>query len=173
MTSGERKIARLKKLVADINNDIKAITKLAINIRTLLEEIKEKSGPVSDRDMMLLAAFLHHFYTALESVMKRISSVFDGGIDKSGDYHRELLRSMTIEIEGVRPPVFSSEFAEELDDYRRFRHMFRHAYAGELRWKKMGHLAENINTIYAILETSLIRFTLFIANLIKSLSKCQ
>ena len=52
MTSGERKIARLKKLVADINNDIKAITKLAINIRTLLEEIKEKSGPVSDRDMM-------------------------------------------------------------------------------------------------------------------------
>lgn len=27
MTSGERKIARLKKLVADINNDIKAILK--------------------------------------------------------------------------------------------------------------------------------------------------
>lgn len=169
MTSGERKIARLKKLVADINNDIRAITKLTINVQTVLNEVRVKSGPVSDRDMMLLAAFLHHFYTALESVMMRISSVFDGGIDKSGDYHRELLNSMTIEIEGVRPQVFSIEFVEELDDYRRFRHMFRHAYAGELRWKKMGHLAENINTIYAILEASLLRFTIFIANLIKRL----
>lgn len=170
MTSGERKISRLKKLVADINNDLKAITKLTINIQTVLEEVRVKSGPVSDRDMMLLAAFLHHFYTALESVMNRISLVFDGGIDKSGDYHRELLKSMTIEIEGVRPQVFSIEFAEELDDYRRFRHMFRHAYAGELRWKKMGHLAENINTIYIILESNLMKFTLFIADLIKRLN---
>ncbi len=43
---------------------------------------------------------------------------------------------MAIEIDGVRPRVISSELAEELDDYRKFRHLFRHAYGGELRWKE-------------------------------------
>ena len=115
--------------------------------------------------MMLMAAYLHHFYTGLESVFERISDELDGGIGRRGNYHREVLRSMTIEIDGVRPRVISPELAEELDDYRKFRHMFRHAYAAELRWKKMCHLALNITEIYNLVETSLKGFASFLLSL--------
>jgi hypothetical protein len=119
--------------------------------------------------MMLMAAYLHHFYTGLESIYERISRDFDGGVSKRGDYHRELLRSMAIGIDGVRPRVISSELAEELDDYREFRNLFRHAYGGELRWKKMFHLAENTCVIYTLAETSLKGFISFVLELASSL----
>lgn len=80
---------------------------------------------------------------------------------------------MTIEIEGMRPSVISAEFAEELDDYRRFRHMFRYAYADELRWKKMNHLADNIDTVYALLEASIKGFIAFFTDLINRLERSR
>lgn len=43
---------------------------------------------------------------------------------------------MTIEIPDIRPRIISNDFAEELDEYRRFRHMFRHSYGAELCWRK-------------------------------------
>lgn len=78
---------------------------------------------------------------------------------------------MTIVIEGVRPEVVSKDLAEELDDYRMFRHLFRHAYAGELRWKKMEHLAANIGELSDMLEKSLKGFREFILIVIAKLGR--
>ncbi|WP_338077748.1 hypothetical protein [Acididesulfobacillus acetoxydans] len=39
---------------------------------------------------------------------------------------------MTVTIPGIRPRIIAPVTAEELDAYRRFRHMFRHAYRSEL-----------------------------------------
>jgi len=78
---------------------------------------------------------------------------------------------MAIEIDGVRPRIISSELAEELDDYRKFRHLFRHAYGGELRWKKMFHLAENTCVFYTLAETSLKGCISFVLNLASSLQE--
>lgn len=166
MTAREKRIVRLKKLIADINSDINAVAKISGKIQGLDEEINRNSGPVEDRDIMSMAAYLHHYYTGLEAVFERISVDFDGGISKRGDYHRELLRSMTLEIDGVRPRVISLELAEELNDYRKFRHMFRHAYAGELRWKKMSHLSENAVAIFNILELNIKGFISYIMALV-------
>ncbi len=171
MTSREKKIVQLKKLAAEIASDLEAVAKNSGKVKRLVEEVNQENRPVEDRDMMLMAAYLHHFYTGLESIFERISRDFDGGVSKRGDYHRELLRSMAIEIDGVRPRVISSELAEELDDYRKFRHLFRHAYAGELRWKKMFHLAENTCVIYSLAETSLKGFISFVLNLASSLQE--
>lgn len=173
MTSRERKIIRLKRLLADLDNDLGAVGELSFHIKVLHDEIDCKHGILSDRDVMLMAAYLHHFYTGLEAIFERISQEIDGGMEKRGDYHRELLRSMTTVIDGVRPRVITTDFAGDLDDYRRFRHIFRHAYAGELRWKKMNHLAENINTIFDLLKTNLKGFNLFVSNLINQLERVK
>jgi len=165
MTSREKKIARLKKLAADVNSSLEAVAKISAKIRDLVDEINNKNGPVEDRELMLMAAYLHHFYTGLESMFERISDELDGGVGRRGNYHREVLRSMTIDIGGVRPRVISPELAEELDDYRKFRHLFRHAYAAELRWKKMGHLALNITAIYNLVEINIKGFATFLVNL--------
>jgi len=90
---------------------------------------------------------------------------FDGGLVLSGDYHRELLRSMTLEIPDIRPSVISKELAEELDEYRCFRHMFRHAYGSELRWRKLEPLANGLDSLTATLMEKLSEFIQFVDKL--------
>ena len=43
---------------------------------------------------------------------------------------------MTIEVNGYRPAVIDDELYCLLDDFRAFRHKFRHSYAFELDWEK-------------------------------------
>ncbi|MCL6559989.1 MAG: hypothetical protein K6U74_14600, partial [Firmicutes bacterium] len=107
MTARERKIARLKRLISEINKDLRAIDQIAGKARALLKEVNTRTGPVPDRDLMAMAAYLHHFYTGVESMFERISRQIDGGPVKAGDWHRELLRSMAVELEGLRPGVIS------------------------------------------------------------------
>lgn len=61
--------------------------------------------------------------------------------------------------------------AEELDEYRRFRHMFRHSYGSELRWRKIEPLAERALPLTEILEPSLIKYLTFVEELIKELKE--
>lgn len=168
MTSRERKIARLRRLVSEINDDLRAVISIVGEITKLAKEVDAGVGPVPARDIMAMAAYLHHFYTGVEAIFSRISNNIDGGPGQAADWHRELLRSMTIDIPGVRPRVISPEVAEELDEYRRFRHLFRHVYAGELRWKKMNHLAENLPTVFTLVENSLKEFNSFLLRLASS-----
>jgi uncharacterized protein YutE (UPF0331/DUF86 family) len=155
--------------MADLNSDLEAVATIFIKIRELNGELIQKDNLIEERDLMLIAAYLHHFYTGLESIFERIADNMDGGIVKRGDYHRELLRSMSLQIDEVRPRVIFPALAEELDDYRKFRDLFRHAYAGELRWKKMNYLATNVSKIYPALEISLKEFIDFIKKLASQL----
>lgn len=171
MTAEERKAARLKRLVSEINEDLLAVTQITGRAKALLTGMNAKSGPVPDRDLMAMSGYLHHFYTGIEAIFERISRNIDGGPGKTGDWYRELLRSMTLELPKLRPRVISPELMEELDEYRRFRHLFRHVYAGELRWSKMRPLAENMGDVLMLLKNSLKEFELFILKIAESLEK--
>ena len=52
-----------------------------------------------------------------------------------------MLRRMQLEIEGIRPVLLSAETAADLDELRRFRHLFRHAYTADLDSDKVADLA--------------------------------
>ncbi|WP_066633657.1 hypothetical protein [Desulfolucanica intricata] len=119
MTPGEKKRTRLKRLVSEINDDLQAVAGIVEEAQGLVHEVNSKNGPVPARDLMALAAYLHHFYTGVEAVFDRISRNIDGGLDNAADWHRELIRSMTLNIPDVRGRVISPEVAEELDEYRR------------------------------------------------------
>ena len=125
----------------------------------------DEKGMVRGSDLMACAGYLHHYYTGIESVFERISRAFDGGLTSGGDYHRELLRSMTIEIPEIRPSIISRDLAEELDEYRRFHHMFRHSYGSELRWRKMEPLAKGIDSLTKVLLERISEFMLFVEKL--------
>ena len=47
----------------------------------------------------------------------------------------QLLGRMTSAIESVRPAVLSSDLADALRPYLRFRHLFRNIYGTQLRWE--------------------------------------
>jgi len=97
---------------------------------------------------MALAGYMHHFYTGIEDILARIIKTVDGYMPRSGDWHSELLYISSRKTPGVRPAIISAELQEILTDYKSFRHLYRHAYAKELRWKKMDHLALNIQDVW-------------------------
>lgn len=170
MTSEEKKRAQYKRLIADIEDDIISIRKIAKDINKITIVLEEEKGLARGSDLMACAGYLHHYFTGIESVFERISRAFDGGLASGGDYHRELLRSMTLEIPEIRPSIISRELAEELDEYRRFRHMFRHSYGSELRWRKMEPLAKGIDSVTMNLTEKLSGFIQFVGKLSNSIA---
>lgn len=170
MTSEEKKRVQYKRLIVDIKDDLDSIRKTAGYIKEITQVLENEKGPVRGADLMACAGYLHHYYTGIESVFERISRAFDGGLTSGGDYHRELLRSMTIEIPDIRPSIISRHLAEGLDEYRRFRHMFRHSYESELRWRKMEPLAKGIDSMTKVLLERLSDFMQFVEKLSDSLA---
>jgi hypothetical protein len=170
MTSEEKRRAQYKRLIVDIKDDLISIRKIAGDINQITLVLKNEKVQVRGADLMACAGYLHHYYTGVESIFERISRSFDGGLVLGGDYYRELLRSMTLEIPDIRPSIISKELAEELDEYRRFRHMFRHAYGSELRWRKMEPLANGIDSLTANLQEKLSEFVQFVEKLSDSIA---
>ncbi len=83
-----------------------------------------------------MAYQLHNLYSAFEQLFELVAHAFENQID--GDrYHTDLLRRMKLEIEGIRPALVSGATFARLDELRRFRHFFRHAYTAELDREKV------------------------------------
>lgn len=78
--------------------------------------------------LMGLAALLHHFYSATEGAFERIVKYFDGGVPTGETWRRDLLGKVAMDVPGLRPAVISRDLQKQLDDYRRFRHLFRKVY---------------------------------------------
>lgn len=170
MTGQERKRAQYKRLIVDIKDDLNSIIKITEDLKGIAQVLESEKGAVRGSDLMACAGYLHHYYTGIESTFERISRAFDGGLIKGGDYHRELLRSMTIEIPDIRPSLISRDLAEELDEYRRFRHLFRHSYGSELRWRKMEPLVKGIHSTTKDLMDRISEFMLFVEKLSNSIN---
>ena len=83
---------------------------------------------------------LHNLYGAFEQLFEEIARFFENRVDEAS-YHTDLLRRMQLDIQGIRPALLSAETASGLDELRRFRHLFRHAYAAELDLEKVADLA--------------------------------
>jgi hypothetical protein len=76
-----------------------------------------------------------------------VAETFENQVQDKSKYHLELLRRMTIPIEGVRPPLLSQGCFLLLDNLRSFRHFFRHAYSYELDERKVKIVLEDALTL--------------------------
>ena len=65
-------------------------------------------------------------------MFQRVAETFENQVSDRTQWHAQLLRRMTLDIEGIRPHLLSSEVFDCLDELRRFRHVFRSAYAVSL-----------------------------------------
>ena len=110
-----------------------------------IEKVKNDyaSVPSTIEDWVIIrtkASLLHDFYTGIERVFSRIAQELNGGLPNTEQWHRDLLRDMALELEGIRPPVISEDLYRRLLPYLRFRHLFRNLYGFELEWEKMVEL---------------------------------
>ena len=118
----------------------------------------------ADQDMYVDSAALnlHSFYSGLERLFEFIAHQLDGGPPKGEAWHRELLRQMTMEVTGMRPLVISTETAERLDEYRRFRHVIRNVYAEHLDPERVGKLVKGLAELWERIKSELTQFAGFL-----------
>lgn len=93
----------------------------------------------SDEGLDSMAYQVHNLYSAYEQLFEVVARFFENRIEGER-YHADLLRRMKLEIEGIRPALISDEAFPLLDELRRFRHFFRHAYAAALNGERLEDL---------------------------------
>lgn len=83
------------------------------------------SGPAG----LEAAAFnVVRLYNIVEQMALRVAKGFENNIDDDGGWHAELMRRVSIEITGVRPPLWPGTLVAPLRQLRGFRHVVTHAY---------------------------------------------
>jgi len=121
---------RIAILKAEIEAQVGEIEKIYVR----LDERSKKKGKAAAES---IGYQLHNMYCAFEDLFEIVAKTFENNIHDKGRYHLELLKRMTIAIEGVRPSLLSQEVFVLLDNLRSFRHFFRHAYSYDLDERKV------------------------------------
>lgn len=111
------------------------------------------------------AFHLCRFFNVIEQMALRIAKRFENAIDDPARWHAELIRRMTLDIPGVRPPLFPRELAAPLNELRGFRHVFTHAYDLVLRREKLELLLTDADSIVSGFRERALRFVEEVAKL--------
>ena len=107
-----------------------------------------------------LATCLHSFYTGLERVLEAIVREIDGARSRSREWHRELLQAVSVDHPGLRPRVLSEEAFKTLEEYRAFRHLFRHLYTHTIDPMRVFALMESLGKTWRLAKRDLENFLL-------------
>ncbi len=113
-----------------------------------------------NQDLFLdsVALSLHDFYTGLERIFSQIATTVDQTIPSGKNWHRELLKQMGKAIENLRPPILSAITIEQLDEYRRFRHVVRNVYGFEFEMTRIEPLVNSLEQCFTNVKNELLDF---------------
>lgn len=131
-------------LIAELNGDLEALPELLETNKKSMERID--AGASDELDYAALGYTLHNLYNLMENSFFRIAKHFENDIGSDG-WHKELLYRMTLSIEGVRPQVIDGKTAEQIDELRAFRHVFRNMYRKNLDPEKLRLLQKRLPDI--------------------------
>lgn len=133
-------------LVNSIRRDVETIT-------TIYGEL-ERHPLTEDTDadtLIVIAYHLHNLYNAFENIFQNIATVFENSVNDMERWHSQLLERMRLDVMPLRPAVIDDAAYDALDELRRFRHLFRHAYSvklDRLRLQLVLHKALALKTDY-------------------------
>lgn len=130
-------------LKADITDELNKIALIEKEFKKKMNMIQLPPEKVPFYDRGAIGYMLHNFYNGCENIFRSIAKFFENDIDPQ-TWHRNLLRRMKIEIPQFRPRVIDDKLYLMLDDFRSFRHKFRHTYAFELDWERERLVAEKL-----------------------------
>ena len=140
---------RFVRLAAVVRHEMDRVRRVAAEAE---EALRDMSGTPSRRDLRAVGGILHDFYTGIERIFEKIAPELDGGVPRGSSWHRELLETMTLELPGIRPPVLRRETSLALDEYLRFRHLFRSLYGFELDWSRLRPLLARLPATLSSVE---------------------
>ena len=109
---------------------------------------------------LIVAGLLENYYTCLETIFLRVSQSFENSLDPAR-WHNELLRKMTLEIEGVRAAAVSEEAFSPLFELLKFRHFKRYYFELEYDWDHLDFLVSKLRGVHPLVTRDLERFVRF------------
>ena len=120
-----------------------------------------------DQDAYLnsVALNLHSFYSGLERIFELLAQELDGGVVGGDAWHTELLRQMALDVPDLRPPAIQAATADQLDEYRKFRHRIRNIYTTNLDPERMAHLVLHLPVLWPQIRSELELFAQFLHGL--------
>jgi hypothetical protein len=127
------------------------LQRLLAGIKGLLAKCRDTAP--NEIELSALAATLHSFYTGVENIFKRVAVELDCEPVRGDAWHRELLLRMKTPTLR-RPALLSEELHNTLNEYLRFRHVFRNAYSFDLDWRKMSPLVLRLEETFDNLEAA-------------------
>jgi len=167
MTAESLARAELTALVAELADARRRLTELAAEIAVT---DTDADTPGDRPTMALLGVDLHSYYTIVESTIVRVIVALEGRTPASGlASHAELLREATRPLPGIRPALFAPDRKEGLDELRRFRHFFRHAYALDIQFSKLRRVLDPFEQLHQDIQNDKTNFCDFIQGLINEL----
>jgi hypothetical protein len=123
---------------------------------------RQASTSADDYYLDATALNLHGFYAGLERVFEIVGEGIDQARPTGSSWHQELLRQMSAEIPGVRPPVISVDSRDRLDRYRGFRHVVRNVYTYNLDAEQVGALVRQLPATMEQVSRELLAFADFL-----------
>lgn len=145
----------------DLKNELENLKRLNNEMRQLLEEIGDSPNFIAIR---AAGSILHDFYSGVEKIFERIALNIDDSLPDGENWHMELLLQMTKPYQGLRDAVIPEELCNDLKEYLRFRHLFRHIYGFEIKWERFGGLCQRLDGVFIIFKTEIDRFISTILN---------
>ena len=152
---------QIRTLKADIKADLKAIADIYAALN------RYGSVPTGEEQLIAVAYYLHNLYCAFESIFQRIAQVFGNQISDLAGWHADLLRRMTLDIEGLRPRLLGDEAYDSLDELHRFRHLFRSAYRLRLDVERLALVYKRAQILERIYQADVERFQAFLDSLLQ------
>ena len=147
-------------LINSIRRDMEAIA-------AIYEELERHPlEPNADKDTAIVVGYhLHNLYNAFENIFQNIASVFENSVEDMGRWHAQLLERMQLDVMPLRPAVIDKNAYDALDELRRFRHVFRHAYMIQLDEARLRLVLDKAIRLKAIYIHQLEEFSNFLQSL--------
>jgi hypothetical protein len=153
---------RFAVLRADISRELDNVRRLVAEADEWTPRLAEWPDTVRVRTA---GGILHDFYCGLERIFRHIATRIDEDLPSGGDWHVQLLQRMGTDIEMVRPAVLDHEMIRQLDEYLRFRHLFRNMYGFDLEWDRCRELLNDVPATFETLAQQLSLFDEFLRTL--------
>lgn len=138
-------------LKADIQEELSRLQRVLEEFKPFEPKLNHSDQEVSNYDKMVVGYLLHSFYNGCENIFRSVARFFENEVE-STSWHRNLLRRMKLEVPEYRPRLISDELYRHLDDFRGFRHRFRHSYGFELDWEREKVVARRLKPTVKMLQ---------------------
>jgi hypothetical protein len=147
----------LELLKADIEDELRKIARLEESFLRVEPKLDLPAEQVDAYDRGAIGYYLHNFYNGCENIFRSISRFFENDLGPQ-TWHADLCKRMKLEIANYRPAVIDEELYGLLEDFRGFRHVYRHSYSSELDWDRERLVARKLPQAVTLLRQQVTTF---------------